>query len=156
MPDCTMKDCDMTACETPRTIAGSVHQYSAVTLPPQTVGSILDRSTWAKTDTYSPVPVVQHFPVLIRDVESPDEKRARKEEDPNETSEQRLERAMDHADAGNWNRENAKDAALQPLKFLYDVGTIWINTPIDLYHGVPQTPDPEADKIRREKCILYP
>jgi hypothetical protein len=151
---CTMPGCEATDCQETHTVAEQ--HLSTITLPPETVGSILDRSTWAKTDTYIPAGVVQHFPVLLRDTESPSEKRARRPEDPNETSDERLDRVLAHSDAGNWSRENVLDAALQPLKFLYDVGVILINLPIDLSHGVPQTPDPVSDNIRQEKCILYP
>lgn len=125
-------------------------------VPAATTGSILDRTNWGKTESIVPSATVPHFPVLLRDFETPAEKELRKPADLNLTQEQQVDRALDHSRAGNWNKANAKGAALQPIKGLYDIGVVWINLPIDLYHGVPQTPDPVSDKIRQEKCEFYP
>ena len=130
-----------------------------VALPPETVGSILDRSSWAKTETTVPVGLVPHFPVMFRDFESPTQKRLRKDamdETGNETPDEQIDRAMDGSRARNLSRENVKYAAVQPLKFLYDTAAFWFVLPVDLQHGVPQTPDPVSDKIRQEDCPFYP
>jgi len=164
MPECNMAECQAECkaeCTTAQCAVATTQPAgraapAPLPLPSQTIGSILDRSGWEKSSVEVPAAVVPHFSVLIRDFETPVQKDARRADDPAESTEQRIEHAMGQADAGNWNKANLKDGFAAPIKFMYDIGVLWVNLPLDLSHGVPQTPDPVSDKIRREKCEFYP